>query len=146
MGQGQRITFEKKVFNKPQYIKIIDNQFKELGISSIQEDISNTLSIEEFFELYNNLFFDIPAEGETNSHRFLVETSGEFINFEDKSEEIEALQQEIARLRQENLQLRLENVELTTGEKQPTIQTGEENDIEQSTNIIDNITQELEDI
>ena len=142
----QKITFEKKVFNKPQYTKIIDNQFKELGISSIQEDIINTLSIEEFFEIYNSIFFDIPAEGDINSHRFLVETSGEFINFEDRSEEIEALQQEIARLRQENLQLRIENVELTTGEKQPIIQTGEEDDIEQSTNIIDNITQELEDI
>ena len=60
-------------------------------------------TVEEFFGLYNSLFYDIPALGETNSHEYLVKTSGEYINYEERNEEIEALQAEIAQLRSDLL-------------------------------------------
>ena len=34
------------------------------------------------------LFYDIPAYGDTNSHEYLVETSGEYIGYETNSAEI----------------------------------------------------------
>ena len=55
--------------------------------------------------MYNSLFYDIPADGETNSHEYLVKTSGEYINFEQNDEDIQALLDEITTLRQENLDL-----------------------------------------
>ena len=55
--------------------------------------------------MYNDLFYDIPEIGSTNSHEFLVKTSGEYINTETDNELISALQDEIAQLRQEILQI-----------------------------------------
>ena len=68
-------------------------------------------------EIYNNLFYDIPANGETNSHEFLVKTSGEYINYDQIQEEIEALREEIKGLREENLELQVEITKFQTGEE-----------------------------
>jgi len=42
--------------------------------------------------------------GSTNSHEFLVKTSGEYINSSEDSVLVQALQNEIAQLREELLQ------------------------------------------
>ena len=67
--------------------------------------------------MYNNLFYEIPSNGETNSHEFLVKTSGEYINYDQIQEEIEALRQEITGLREENLELQVEITKFQTGEE-----------------------------
>lgn len=105
-----KIDLIKDVFSKSQYTKTIDTNFKELGVTTIQEDLQNQPTINDFFNLYNELFYEIPAEGETNSHRYLVEQSGEYINFNDINEEIQALQEEITQLRQELLQIQTQNI------------------------------------
>ena len=64
-----------------------------------------------------NLFYDIPALGETNSHEYLIKTSGEYINFDQDSQEIEALRAEITSLRRDLLQAQVEKAEALTGEK-----------------------------
>ena len=70
----------------------------------------------KFFENYNEIFYEIPATGETNSHEYLVKTSGEYIDFDENSEIIQALQEEINALREQNLELEMEKVKLLTGE------------------------------
>ena len=112
----ERIDLRKDVFSKAQYIKTIDTSFTELGVKSVSEQIQEETSVEEFFQLYQQLFYEIPAEGSTNSHQYLVEQSGEYINFEQQLEEIEALREEIARLRTEILDLQIKNVETETGQ------------------------------
>ena len=77
-----KLDLNKKVFNKEIYSKTIDTNFKELGIIPVTEDLSNTISIEDFFDNYNSIFYSIPKSGETNSHEFLIKTSGDYINFE----------------------------------------------------------------
>ena len=67
-------------------------------------------TVEDFFTLYDNFFFEIPKEGDINSHRFLFKESGDYINAELINEEIQALLQEIVELRQENLELRQEQI------------------------------------
>lgn len=105
-----KVDLKKEVFSKSQYVKTIDTSFNELGVTTINEDLKNQTTVTEFFNLYNTLFYDIPAEGDTNSHIYLVEQSGDYINFDGANEEIEALREEITQLRQELLQSQVQNI------------------------------------
>jgi len=105
---SERIDLIKDVFNKAEYVKTIDTNFNEFGVLSITEDQQLQPSVEEFFGLYNSLFYDIPALGETNSHQYLIRTSGEYVNFDEVNDEIQALQAEIAQLRSDLLTAQME--------------------------------------
>ena len=100
---SEEIKLNKTVYNKDLYLKIIDTEFKQLGIKTIQEQIDSEITVDQFFEFYNELFYDIPETGNINSHEFLITQSSNYINFEGNTEEIEALQNEISQLRQELL-------------------------------------------
>ncbi len=113
----KKIDIKKEVFNKPQYIKTIDTKFNELGVINMTEAIQSTVTVNDFFKYYNELFYEIPERGETDSHEFLVKTSGEYINFDEQNDLIQALQQEITVLRETNLELEGQLIELKTGEK-----------------------------
>lgn len=113
---GEKVDLNKKVFDKNSYTKTIDTKFRELGVTSIVKDLSDTISIDDFFQNYNDIFYQIPKNGNTNSHEFLVKTSGEYINFEIINEQILALQQEISNLREEGLQKDIKILELQTGQ------------------------------
>ena len=63
------------------------------------------VSVNEFFLLYDKLFFDIPQRG-NNSHETLIQTSTEYIGYNPLTTEIEALQQEITGLRRQLLEER----------------------------------------
>ena len=112
---SEPINFQKPVYNKDQYSKIIDSSFTQLGIQTIPEQITLQTSTEDFFAMYNDLFYDITELGETNSHEYLIKTSSEYINFEANQEEIDALQAEIAQLRIDLLNAQRQIVELQTG-------------------------------
>ena len=115
---SESVNFQKQVFNKEQYSKVIDTSFKELGVQTVQEQIILQPSVNEFFNLYNELFYDIPELGETNSHEYLIKTSSEYINFNANQEEIAALQAEIAQLRIDLLDAQKQIVALQTGNLQ----------------------------
>jgi uridine kinase len=112
----RKVDLKKNVFSKSQYIKTIDTQFSELGVTTLQEDLASQIDVNQFFQLYNDLFYEIPSNGATNSHEYLVKTSGEYINFDLIQEEIEALREEISGLREENLELQVEVTKFQTGE------------------------------
>jgi hypothetical protein len=111
---SDEIKLNKKVYNKELYLKTIDTEFKQLGVKTIQEQIDEEITVSQFFDLYNNLFFDIPERGDTNSHEFLITQSSDYINFEGNTEEIDALQREIAQLRQELLETQQQIITLST--------------------------------
>ena len=111
---SESVNFQKQVFNKGQYTKVIDTSFKELGVQSIQEQIITQPNTSEFFAMYNDLFYDIPELGEINSHEYLIKTSSEYIDFNANQEEITALQNEIAQLRTELLDTQKQLVDLQT--------------------------------
>ena len=113
---SEEINFNKTVFNKAQYIKTIDTSFSELGVTTVQEQLDTQPTVEEFFSLYNQLFYEIPEFGEINSHEFLIQQSSEYINFEANQETIDKLQEEISILREESLDSQKQIVELETGE------------------------------
>ena len=78
----RKIDLKKNVFSKSQYIKTINTQFSELGVTTLQEDLTSQIDVSQFFQAYNELFYEIPANGDTNSHEYLVKTSGEYIDFD----------------------------------------------------------------
>ena len=113
---AERLDLTKTVYNKAEYIKTIDTSFNEFGTTTLTEDLIVQPTVEEFFTLYNSLFYEIPALGETNSHQYLVRTSGEYINFDEVNDEIQALQAEIAQLRQDLLNTQMDNVRQVAAE------------------------------
>jgi hypothetical protein len=112
---SENINLNKQVYNKDQYTKVIDTSFKQLGVQSIQQQITDQLTVAEFFNMYNDLFYDIPELGDINSHEFLIKKSSEYIDFEVNQEEIIALQAEITQLRTDLLESQKQVIALQTG-------------------------------
>tara|TARA_Y100001954_G_C15757903_1_gene577404 strand:+ start:596 stop:1390 length:795 start_codon:yes stop_codon:yes gene_type:complete len=112
-----KLDLKKQVFSKIEYPSVIDTTFRDLSVTSISQDILSEDNVTKFFDMYNQLFYAIPAEGETNSHEYLALTSGEYIDFQANEEEIEALQAEITTLREQLLEQQTINLEAITGEK-----------------------------
>jgi hypothetical protein len=99
---ANKIYIEKKAFDKDLYGKFIDNRFKFfINQEETEEDI--TFTIEDFFELYEQVFYQIPKEGETNSHRFILEKEAEYLGVIINQDDIQALLDEITSLRQQLL-------------------------------------------
>ena len=64
--------------------------------------------------LDNDLFYDIPEIGETNSHEYLIKQSTEYIDFNPIDDTIQALIDEINDLQQQNLDLNQQIADLST--------------------------------
>jgi hypothetical protein len=111
----EEINLNKTVYNKGTYSKVIDTSFSQLGVKTIQEQLEDQPTVNDFFILYNELFYDIPENGEVNSHEYLIKQSTEYIKFDEINEEIEALQQEITQLRIDLLGEQKRFIELQTG-------------------------------
>ncbi len=100
---AENINLNKRVFNKRDYPKTIDTFFSELGVKDTQDQIDAQPTVQEFFNMYNTLFYQINELGPTNSHEYLIKTSKEYIGFEEDNSLVEALQKEISNLRLELL-------------------------------------------
>jgi len=110
----ENVNLNRQVFNKQKFNDTVDTTFSELGVQ--EQDLNffdlNLATVDDFFILYNKLFFEIPKEGAINSHTFLVKESGDYVGSQQVNEEIQALLQEISDIREENLELRQDNVDL----------------------------------
>jgi hypothetical protein len=104
----QKIQIQKEIYNKNLLDKTINSQFTQLTnrINREAELRASIENIDEFFRLYDLLFFDIPKEGSFNSHQYLVNESISYIGSQQENSAIQALLDEIASLRQDNLELR----------------------------------------
>jgi len=111
----QKIELNKEVYNKGQYEKVIDTSFSQLVDPALEDVTVEAPTVEEFFEDYNTLFFDIPKTGE-NSHETLIIQSTEYIDFSPLNDEITALQEEITSLRQQLLEARQQLANLANGQ------------------------------
>jgi len=107
---GSIANLNRQVFDKQKFKDTVNTSFTQLGVSEPDPSFFdiNLATVADFFTLYDKFFFEIPKEGEINSHEYLVVESGNYINFQQNSEEIKALLEEIAELRTENLELRQE--------------------------------------
>ena len=111
----QPVSFSTTSFEKNSYNKVIDTSFTQLGVKTIDEQITLQPTTNEFFSMYNDMFYEIPELGATNSHEYLIKKSSEYVGFEANQEEIIALQAEIAQLRTDLLDAQKQNIQLQTG-------------------------------
>jgi hypothetical protein len=109
-----KITIQKQIFNKNNFPKVVDTQFSQL-INTTQEEDTLSFTLEDFFTLYEQLFFQIPKEGDTNSHRYIIEREAEYLGINLNIDDIQALLSEITTLRQEILTTQQTIKTLTSG-------------------------------
>jgi hypothetical protein len=107
-----KFNLNRTVFDKESYVKTIDTSFSELQLPALP--IEDTINVEEFFNLYNTIFYDIPIDGDINSHEYIVRTSGDYIGENSSNEEIQILLDEITSLREQLLTTQQELADLQT--------------------------------
>jgi hypothetical protein len=98
------VQLNKTVYGKITYPNVIDTEFNQLIKPQI-EVTSSAVTVNQFFNYYNDLFYEIPTEGDFNSHLELIRRSTEYVGVNQNSGEIDALLDEINQLRLENLTL-----------------------------------------
>ena len=102
----QSVPLNKLVFAKNQYERVIDTSFTQLVTPAPVAPVSiPSISTAEFFNNYQEIFYQIPKFGETNSHEYLIKTSQEYVGSTFNDEEVAILLEEITSLRQINLEL-----------------------------------------
>ena len=100
------IILYRQVFDKAKFNETVDTEFNQLlDKSDLQFFDLNLATVEDFFNLYNKLFYEIPKQGDVNSHQFLAAESAEYVDFLANNAEVQALLDEIAALREQNLAL-----------------------------------------
>ena len=92
---SQEVKLVKEVYGRNTYTRVIDTSFSELYTPVTASAAPSTqLTVEAFFDAYNELFFEIPAIGEINSHEYL---GGGVLSDNEKAyiEEINSLRQQL---------------------------------------------------
>lgn len=101
------IVFNKTIYSKVSFENKVDTKFSELTANQV------SISVEEFFDLYNEMFFDIPKTGE-NSHSTIIQTSLDYVNdYENPLQDLvdaQATELEAALLAQSEAETRLDNL------------------------------------
>jgi hypothetical protein len=108
---SQQVQLTKKVYGRGLYPQVIDTNFSQLIPPTASTP--QALTVPEFFEAYDNLFYEIPIEGDINSHTYLVARSSEYIGTTVQNDELNGLLEEINSLRQELLDANKTILDLT---------------------------------
>jgi len=106
-----QIPVQKTVFNKDSFGRLINTQFSQLLNQTVEE--TNTFTVDDFFQLYEDLFYQIPKEGDTNSHRYILQREADYLGVSISQDDIQALLNEITSLRQQVLESQQTINELT---------------------------------
>ena len=109
----QEVKLVKEVYGRNTYTRVVDTSFSELYTAVTPLSAPADVSVEVFFDLYNTLFFQIPAMGEVNSHEYLVKRSGEYLGGGVLSDNEKAYIDEINSLRQQLLEANTNYLSLT---------------------------------
>ena len=104
----KEVSLKKQVYNRERFSKLVDTDFTEL-VRPEEEDVD---TVEEFFRLYNKLYFEIPKTGVEFSHEFLIKESSKLVDIEKDTSQIQPLLDEIAQLRRSLLQKDREILEI----------------------------------
>lgn len=110
---ANEIKISKTVYNKEIYDKVIDRSFKTYAQPTPVEEEP---TVEFFFELYEQLYYEIPPEGAVNSHQYLIKKGLEIVDFEKDTQDIQPLLDEIAQLRTQILDYQQQLIDANTPE------------------------------
>ncbi len=99
-NNNQAIIIEKDVYGAQGVRDNLDTDFSELNKPKKK-------NLDGFFKDYEEMFYDIPEEGKEKSHKYILETSGEYLDmFEERDAKIESLENQIAELEETIEELR----------------------------------------
>jgi hypothetical protein len=107
---AEKVNLTRTVLDKANLLSAIDNKFTTFVPPP---PIPVVDRVEEFFKDYNELYLEIPIEGENNSHQYLIEQSSKIYQIGNRLAEIQPLLDEIAQLRRQLLEVQQENVNLS---------------------------------
>ena len=104
------IPVQQAVYNKNRFSKVIDTQFREFALETPP---TPEVTVEDFFGLYDELFFDIPKEGDINSQRYILNRTAEYLGVKLADDtDINVLLEEITTLKQQLLTTEAEDLRL----------------------------------
>ena len=98
------IDLVKEIYGINTYTKAFDTEFEEL-LQPVVVETTPTVTVDQFFQFFQDPFFEIPVSGSINSHTYLVEQSQQYIGGSVIDAEKQALIEEINSLRQQLLDL-----------------------------------------
>tara|TARA_R110001599_G_scaffold4589_6_gene23539 strand:+ start:159 stop:1271 length:1113 start_codon:yes stop_codon:yes gene_type:complete len=99
-NNNQAIIIEKDIYGAQGVRDNLDTDFSELNKPKKK-------NLDSFFKDYEELFYDIPEEGVEKSHKYILETSGEYLDmFESRDTRIEQLENQITELEETIEELR----------------------------------------
>ena len=98
------VTFIKEVRGLNTYKRVIDTNFTEL-VSPVVIIPEPIVTVSDFFNYYDQLFFDIPVSGSINSHTYLIQRSQQYVGGQAIDQEKQALIEEINSLREQLVEL-----------------------------------------
>jgi hypothetical protein len=98
-----QISVQKTVFNKDTYGRVIDTQFRQLINQGVVNE-TPSFTIDDFFQLYEDLFYQIPKEGDSNSHQYILQKEADYLGISISQDDVQALLDEITLLRQQVLE------------------------------------------
>jgi len=107
---ARNIRIHKTVVSKDDFDKVVDTSFTAFKNQEVEEDEDLKA---QFFNLYEKLYYELPLNGEEDSHEFLIRESSKLVDLEKDTEDIQPLLDEITQLRRQLLEL---NTQLTETE------------------------------
>ena len=94
------INLDKTVYLKENFGRLVDSNFNFF----VQDADEISFTISDFFKLYEQIFEFIPREGDTESHRYILNKEAEYMGIRTQDDsDLQALLDEITKLRRELL-------------------------------------------
>jgi len=110
-----QIPIQKTVFDKDTFNKVVNTQFTQLIDQAATEAVDQpSFSIDDFFSLYEQLFYQIPRDGDVNSHQYILQKEADYLGIIINQDDIQALLNEITSLRQQVLDTQIIVNQLST--------------------------------
>ena len=99
---ANQVKVAKTIYSLQNFNNVVNTNFSQLaGTPAPEEQVTPDLTVEQFFNEYDILFYEIPLSGSDNSHLELATRSLEYLGLS-----LEDLQNEISELREENVNLK----------------------------------------
>ena len=102
-----KIESTSQILSKKTYTNVIDRTFKELLIATPITKSSIT-TIDDFFNIFSEIFYSIQKEGETNSHRYIYKRVSDYLGEFSSQTDVQELLDEINTLNQQLLDITTE--------------------------------------
>jgi len=98
---AEQVQIKKTIYSAASINNIINTSFSQLAKTTNETPVDLDMSVNDFFQKYDELFYEIPLSGSDQSHLGLASRSLEYLGLS-----IDDLQNEINFLREENIDLK----------------------------------------